>query len=137
MPSDTSDDPPVTPETQAGPPTDGDAFRRRIEARIAATRANRAAEDEGLRQRARDVRASIAADYQRRLADPVERAKIDAQSARIEAMLRSRQPRPLQPGEELRWFGSSAEAWAHLAGRSGYEIVKDGKVIERVVLVMN
>jgi hypothetical protein len=46
-------------------------------------------------------------------------------------------PRALRPGEELRWFSSSDKDWRKLAGRGGYEILKDGVVIERVVTVMS
>lgn len=137
MTSDNSDDPAQPPDARHHRAADAAAFRRRIEERLAESRARRAAEDEEFRRQHPDFGSRIRAELARRMDDPAERAKMEAAHARSEEMFRARQPRPLQPGEELRWFRSSDESWQHLAGRSGYEIVKDGKVIERVVLFMN
>lgn len=65
---------------------------------------------------------------------PEKKARMEATRA---AVLANLTPRALGPGEELRWFSSPARDWEMLAGRSGYEILKDGVVIERVVTVMN
>ena len=74
------------------------------------------------------------ADLERRLADPVERAKWEALHASV---ARALAPPDLEPGEEVRWFSSDGESWRGLAGRAGWEVVKDGRVVRRIVKVLS
>jgi len=43
----------------------------------------------------------------------------------------------MQPGDELYAYRSSPETWRALAGRSGYALVRDGKVVREVVTMLN
>jgi hypothetical protein len=43
----------------------------------------------------------------------------------------------LQPGDEIFAFHSSPEAWRALAGRGGFALVRAGKVVREVVIVLN
>jgi hypothetical protein len=43
----------------------------------------------------------------------------------------------MQPDDELYAFHSSPESWQALAGRRGYALVRDGKVIREVVTMLN
>jgi hypothetical protein len=43
----------------------------------------------------------------------------------------------MQPGDKLMRFVSSADSWKHLAGRAGIALVRDGKVIDAFVTMMN
>jgi hypothetical protein len=43
----------------------------------------------------------------------------------------------LQPGDELYRFSSSRESWAHLAGRAGIALVRQGNIIATVITMMN
>ncbi len=43
----------------------------------------------------------------------------------------------MQPGDKLVRFASPAESWKHLAGRAGIALVRDGKVIDAFVTMMN
>jgi hypothetical protein len=43
----------------------------------------------------------------------------------------------MAPGDELWRFRSPGRTWANLAGRAGYSIVRDGKVIRSLVTLMN
>ena len=40
-------------------------------------------------------------------------------------------------GDELWDFSSPPETWAHLAGRAGIALVRDGKVIRSLITMMN
>ena len=42
-----------------------------------------------------------------------------------------------RPGDELWQYNSGDKTWAHLCGRMGYAIVRDGKVVEFEMLMMN
>lgn len=44
------------------------------------------------------------------------------------------EPPELGPGEEARWFSTGGESWS---GRAGWEIVKDGRVVRRIVRLMS
>lgn len=41
------------------------------------------------------------------------------------------------PGDELWTFASSAESWQALAGRAGIALVRDGRIVEQLVTLMN
>ena len=41
------------------------------------------------------------------------------------------------PGDELWRFRSPAHTWANMAGRAGYRIVREGKLIRSLVTLMN
>jgi hypothetical protein len=41
------------------------------------------------------------------------------------------------PGDELWRFRSPNRTWANMAGRAGYSIVRDGKVIRSLITLMN
>jgi hypothetical protein len=43
----------------------------------------------------------------------------------------------MQPGDKLMRFVSSADSWKNLAGRAGIALVRDGKVIDAFVTMMN
>lgn len=43
----------------------------------------------------------------------------------------------MQPGDKLVRFTSPIESWQHLAGRAGIALVRDGKVIDAIVTMMN
>jgi hypothetical protein len=43
----------------------------------------------------------------------------------------------IKPGDEIWTFAAPADYWAHLAGRAGYAVVRDGKPISVVVTVEN
>jgi hypothetical protein len=43
----------------------------------------------------------------------------------------------MQPGDELWEFSSSQESWQALAGRAGFAVVRNGKVIASMVTMMN
>lgn len=43
----------------------------------------------------------------------------------------------MQPGDELWEFSSPPESWAHLAGRSGIALLRDGQVIGSIITRMN
>lgn len=43
----------------------------------------------------------------------------------------------MQPGDKLVGFTSPIESWQHLAGRAGIALVRDGKVIDAIVTMMN
>ena len=43
----------------------------------------------------------------------------------------------MRPGDEIWDFDSSEESWIHLAGRGGIGLVRDGEVIEAIILRMN
>jgi hypothetical protein len=43
----------------------------------------------------------------------------------------------MQEGDELWEFCSSPESWAHLAGREGIALVRDGKIIDSILTIMN
>jgi hypothetical protein len=43
----------------------------------------------------------------------------------------------MQPGDELWNYSSSAESWAHLAGRAGIAVVRNGTVVAHLVTLMN
>jgi hypothetical protein len=81
-----------------------------------------------------DLLEQIRAEHERRMADPAERAKADALAAASRAAMG---PPELGPGEEARWFSTSGDSWSGLAGRAGWEIVKDGRVVRRIVRLMS
>ena len=43
----------------------------------------------------------------------------------------------MRPGDTLWRFASPADAWAHLAGRAGIALVRDGEAVEVLVTLMN
>jgi hypothetical protein len=43
----------------------------------------------------------------------------------------------MQPGDLLVHFASPVESWERLAGRAGIALVRDGKVINAIVTMMN
>ena len=43
----------------------------------------------------------------------------------------------LREGDELWEFKSPQKSWDNLAGREGYCIVRDGKVVEHIITVMS
>lgn len=43
----------------------------------------------------------------------------------------------MNAGDELWYFCSPPETWRHLAGRAGVALVRDGKVIETLIVLMN
>jgi uncharacterized protein (TIGR02996 family) len=43
----------------------------------------------------------------------------------------------MRPGDELWEYDTGSESWAHRCGRMGYAIVRNGKVVESQLLVMN
>src|SRR5579883_107781 len=43
----------------------------------------------------------------------------------------------LRPGDELWEYSTDGESWAHLCGEMGYAIVRNGKVVEFEMLLMN
>jgi hypothetical protein len=43
----------------------------------------------------------------------------------------------LQEGDELWWFSSPEEQWNALAGRGGIAVIRDGKCIAHVVIIMS
>jgi hypothetical protein len=54
------------------------------------------------------------------------------QNARWEA-LKAR----MQPGDELWTFASPADSWKHLAGRAGIALVRDNKMVDAIVTILN
>jgi hypothetical protein len=46
-------------------------------------------------------------------------------------------PWPVRPGYEVYWFSTSEESWRHLAGRSGMALVRDGKIVDTYISIMN
>ena len=43
----------------------------------------------------------------------------------------------IRPGDELWYFCSPAETWQQLAGRRGYAILRDGRVVDHVLTKLN
>ena len=43
----------------------------------------------------------------------------------------------MHPGDELYAFRSPPESWQALAGRMGYALVRDGRVVREVVTLLN
>ena len=43
----------------------------------------------------------------------------------------------MMPGDELWRFRSPAKTWANMAGRAGYAIVREGKIIRSLVSLLN
>ncbi len=43
----------------------------------------------------------------------------------------------IKPGDKIFAFESSQESWEHLAGRAGYELVRDEEVIASIITRMN
>jgi hypothetical protein len=43
----------------------------------------------------------------------------------------------LQPGDEVWSFVSPADTWKHLTGRAGYVIVREGRLVDGMVTMMN
>jgi uncharacterized protein (TIGR02996 family) len=43
----------------------------------------------------------------------------------------------LRPGDELWEYDTGGESWAHLCGEMGYAIIRNGKVVEFEMLMMN
>jgi hypothetical protein len=43
----------------------------------------------------------------------------------------------IQPGDKIHDFSSSEESWENLAGRAGYILVREGRVIDTFVTIMN
>jgi hypothetical protein len=43
----------------------------------------------------------------------------------------------MAPGDELWEFMSPPETWAHLAGRAGIALVRDGEIIDSFLTLMN
>jgi hypothetical protein len=43
----------------------------------------------------------------------------------------------MQPGDRLVRFASPVDSWKNLAGRAGIALVRDGKVIDAFVTMMN
>jgi hypothetical protein len=43
----------------------------------------------------------------------------------------------IEPGDQLLEYATSADSWAHLAGRAGIKLVRDGEVIADIVTMMN
>lgn len=76
-------------------------------------------------------------DMVRRWREHMTPEQIAAIEATTQSIIARCTPRPLEPGEGLRWFSSPPDAWGRLAGRGGYEILRDGVVVERVVTHMN
>lgn len=76
-------------------------------------------------------------DYVMRWQERATPEQLAAWEATTQEILARATPRPLEPGEELRWFSSPRDAWGKLAGRGGYEILRDGVVVERVVTHMS
>jgi hypothetical protein len=40
-------------------------------------------------------------------------------------------------GDDIRAFSAPADYWENLAGRAGYALVRDGKVVASIVTIMN
>jgi hypothetical protein len=43
----------------------------------------------------------------------------------------------MMDGDEIWEFSSSADSWNHLAGRAGLALVRQGKVIDCIVTILN
>jgi hypothetical protein len=43
----------------------------------------------------------------------------------------------IRPGDKILDFCSSEHSWQNLAGRAGYILVREGKVIDTLVTIMN
>ena len=43
----------------------------------------------------------------------------------------------MKPGDEIWTFASPPESWKHLAGRSGFALVRNGVAIMTIVIMMN
>ena len=43
----------------------------------------------------------------------------------------------MQPGDELWEFSSPPDTWAHLCGRAGIALVREGKIVASLVTLMN
>jgi hypothetical protein len=43
----------------------------------------------------------------------------------------------MQPGDELRYYTSSADSWKHLAGRHGIALLRGGKVVDNIDILIN
>jgi hypothetical protein len=43
----------------------------------------------------------------------------------------------MAPGDEIWKFSSSPESWACLAGRAGIALVRDGKIVDSITLVVS
>ena len=43
----------------------------------------------------------------------------------------------MQPGDEIFAFHSSPESWRALCGRGGFALVRTGKVVREVVIILN
>lgn len=43
----------------------------------------------------------------------------------------------MMPGDELWKFRSPGTTWANMAGRAGYAIVREGKIVRSLVTLMN
>lgn len=43
----------------------------------------------------------------------------------------------LRDGDQIWSFCSSPESWEHLAGRAGFAIVREGRVVDSIITIMN
>jgi hypothetical protein len=43
----------------------------------------------------------------------------------------------MQDGDELWEYTSPAETWANMAGRAGYALVREGKIVGQITTLMN
>jgi hypothetical protein len=80
---------------------------------------------------------SISADW---LDAPVSVAQVEADLGAPSSGLRDEWEKlksELQPGDRLMRFASPVESWQRLAGRAGIALVRDGKVIDAIVTMMN
>ncbi|MBI1338103.1 MAG: hypothetical protein GC164_14250 [Phycisphaera sp.] len=43
----------------------------------------------------------------------------------------------MRPGDELRVYASPLDSWQHLAGRAGIALVRNGRVVDDVLTMLN
>lgn len=43
----------------------------------------------------------------------------------------------MRPGDELYRFSTSSDSWAHLAGRAGIALVRNGEIAKTIITMMN
>lgn len=80
---------------------------------------------------------SISPDW---LDTPISVADVDADYGAPSSGLHAEWERlksEMRPGDKLVRFASPVESWERLAGRAGIALVRDGKVIDAFVTMMN
>ena len=80
-----------------------------------------------------------ARDSAEALADPVAWRNAEARWDRYHILngWRTEVLKHMQPGDELWTYSSGRESFRHLAGRSGYAILRDGKIVASLRTTMN